>query len=154
MKLAHKSLNFTWLTVHISGAIQCCLGREEDLLARKLFGLRVEEQDWATSRGVIDIDGNVDAWGQRWRFESGSVVFMVDSSYVNMYSGHIFDGIHYIRVSADLADLTSVTSIILEEEMDSKLESISKNAAELMRTQFTYTTVTRSVAKRLSSAMT
>ena len=151
VKLVQESQSVMWLAFHISGAIQCCLGRQGDLMSKKLFGARVEEQDWVHSRGVIDIDGNVDAWGQRWRFASGSVVFMVESSYVNMYSGHIRDGVHYISVSADLRELASVTSVVLREEMDSELERISNNAADLMRTHFTYEKVCQVVAKNLYS---
>ena len=43
---------------------------------------------------VLEIDGNIDAWGNRWRMESGSVLFLVKSNFKHFYSDKLVDGVH------------------------------------------------------------
>ena len=150
VKLVESSKNYDWLKVRISRAIQWCRGREKELASRNMLAAHVAEQEWTNSRGVLDIDGNVDAWGQKWRLESGSVVFLVDSMFTNMYSDFIRDGEHYIRISSDLSNLASTTSLILREDADAMLENITINAKTLMRNFFSYGSVVTRVSEVLS----
>ena len=81
-------------------------------------------------RGILDVDGNVDAWGSRWRFSTNSVVFKVKTDYVNHYSGALVDGVHLIQISEDLTDLKLKTSIIMRNDTNTLtyLANIAKNA--------------------------
>lgn len=150
VKLVSVSKQFDWLSFHISGLVQWCQGWEERLIASELLAKHQNERVWAQFRGILDVDGNVDAWGLRWRLESGSVVFMVESSYVNILSEALVEGVHYLRISPDLSDLGSVTSIVLQQDMDDVLHNISLNSKLLMKTHFAYSDIVNRIAHQLS----
>jgi hypothetical protein len=97
------------------------------------------------------MDGNVDAWGNRWRMESGSVVFIVKSKFAHYYSDELEDGVHYVGIAADLSDLIERTRIVTDETEENlaKLSRIASNAARLMREKYTYDKVVVDVADKL-----
>ena len=103
-------------------------------------------------RGIIDIDGNVDAWGSRWRFATRSVVFKVESDYVNIYSSSLTDGVHFIGLRANLTDLRSKTAIIMTNDTDTLnyLENITENARRTIA-EFSYKSEVVRVAQALKT---
>lgn len=68
----------------LSNLNQLCKGKEMEF--QSLLGKETPEIRWSNYRGVIEIDGNVDAWGNRWRMISGSVVFRVESPYISSFT--------------------------------------------------------------------
>lgn len=151
VKLVSVSRQFEWLSLSISGLVQYCQGWKERLTTSGLLTSRKNERVWAQYRGILDVDGNVDAWGLRWRLESGSVVFMVESSYVNIMSEALVEGVHYLRISPDLSNLGSVTSIVLQKDMDETLRNISLNSKMLMKTHFAYRNIVNRISHHLST---
>ena len=101
-------------------------------------------------RGMIDIDGHVDAWGSHWRYATQSVVFKVESDYVNIYSNSLLDGVHYIGLNANLSDLLPKTAIITSNDTDTLkyLEKIAENARQTI-TAFSYGSEVERVAQVL-----
>ena len=129
-KLVRQSQEIEWLNFSFSQAIQWCKGDEAELQALNMFSNRSDEAEWMQYRGILDVDGNVDAWGSRWRYSMNSVVFKVKTDYVNHYSGAIVDGVHMIQISEDLTDLKSKTSLITRNDTNTQsyLANIAKNA--------------------------
>ena len=115
----------------------------------------IKEHEWFNYRGVIDIDGNVDAWGSRWRFSTNSVVFKVKSPYINLYSKSLFAGVHFIEISENLDNLRSVTAIIVKNDTGTLnfLSNITQNARRTMK-QFTYTSTATSTSRALVNFFT
>ena len=108
VKMCTLARNFDWLDLKITRNLQLCSGEE----LREVFSNRTEELVWSNHRGVLDIDGNVNAWGLFWRLGSGSVVFRVESSYVNAYILKMKPFVHYIPIKKDLSDLGLMTSLV------------------------------------------
>ena len=57
------------------------------------------EVEWANSSGILDVDGNVNAWGLYWRLASGSTIFKVESEYISSYTEHALPFVHYIPIA-------------------------------------------------------
>jgi len=129
-QLAKMSQGIKWLNVSLTNAIQACQGEEAQLNASNMLSQRTSETDWFQYRGIIDIDGNVDAWGLRWRLATNSVVFRMKSDYVNHYSDQLSDGKNYIEILEDLSDLKSKTAVIMRHDTAALtyLAHISRNA--------------------------
>ena len=100
---------------------------------------------WSHYRGVVDIEGNTNAWGLFWRLGSGSVVFRVPGDFTNSYIRQLVPGVHFLPLAADLSDLANVTARI----RDSSLARIPVNARSLLR-NFTYQLEVDRVARELS----
>mmetsp|Transcript_3951 Transcript_3951/g.13731 ORF Transcript_3951/g.13731 Transcript_3951/m.13731 type:complete len:219 (+) Transcript_3951:2118-2774(+) len=150
VKLVRYFRNITWLNLRLSKVVQGCHGHEAALKDEGLLQEHVHEPEWARYRGVLDIDGNVDAWGLRWRLESGSVFFLVRLSYQHFFSNSLVDGIHYISIDAKLDNLREKTSIVHSQEVEDVkyLENVAKNA-KLHVAELTYLKVTSAVARAL-----
>ena len=134
----------SWCDMKISSTVQECAGRD----LGSVNGDRASEVEWIRHRGIVDIDGNVNAWGLFWRLVSGSVVFKIDSDFVSPYSKDLVPWQHYIPVFKNLSNIANVTKMIIESENDSLLENISLNAFSLVN-QYTYDSEVRRVASEL-----
>ena len=145
IRLVQLAQQVEWLKCYITKAIHWCAAREETLVSSGMLLPRSEEVEWMEYRGVIDIDGYVDAWGSYWRYASRSVVFKVESDYVNMFSNILLDGVHYIGLNASLSDLLSKTSLITSNDTDTlkHLENITENARRSVTAVTYYSEVER-----------
>ena len=114
---------------------------------------KVPELAWAKHRGVLDIDGNVNAWGLIWRLASGSVVFKVESEYSNAYIERMRPWVHYIPIHANLSNLRAMTALVTKPAYDEILLNITKNAA-LLAQQFTVSQEVTRVAHDLVRFLT
>jgi hypothetical protein len=79
----------------------------------------VPKQDFARFRGVIDIDGNSNAWsGLFTSLLSGACVIKVDSElgFAQWYYDRLEAGVHYLPVKSDLSDLESAVDTVLTNE--------------------------------------
>ena len=146
VRAAQLSINVPWLDVAITRRVQSCRGQ-----TNVHTSLHVSEQHWIAHKGILEIDGNVDAWGNRWRMESGSVLFLVKSNFKHFYSDKLVDGVHFIGISADLHDLVEKTKIVTNTDGESlaRLREIAANARALMQ-EFTYERVVKGVSDRLN----
>ena len=129
------------------------MGSDKELRDEGLIHAKVSENYWANNRGILDIDGNVDAWGLRWRLESGSVVFRVHSSYENYYSKHLVEGEHFIGISPDLTESAERTSILLSSSNSDVryLEMIATRSKKLTRA-IEYATVVSDITAQLTTS--
>ena len=150
VKLVRQHANVTWLNFAITKVVQHCSGSEEMLRRDGLMKAKVPEETWIRHRGILDIDGNVDAWGLRWRLASGSVVFRVRSSYESYTSQRLIDGVHYVELSPDFTDLDEKLSILLSDAShDIKyLEGITRNSRTILR-DTDYASIVHRVAMEL-----
>ena len=146
VRAVQSSINVPWLDVEITRRVQSCQGQTNVRISP-----RVSEQHWITHKGILEIDGNVDAWGNRWRMENGSVLFLVKSNFKHYYSDKLVDGVHYIGISGDLHDLVEKTKIAtnIDSESLSRMREIAANARALMQ-EFTYERVVKGVSHRLN----
>ena len=153
VRFVRAAKDIPWFDVRLSQTVQLCNGDQERLLAQDLMSNFVDEREWVKYAGVIDIDGNVDAWGFHWRLKSGSVVFKVRTSFVNMYSASLIPGVHFVEVSEDFAGLEESTKHILmtTESAISRYEEMIKRASLVME-QFTYDKVRSQVISDLENA--
>lgn len=131
-ELVRLSQEIEWLNFSLTNAIQLCKGYEAELEALSMLSNRANEDEWMNYRGILDVDGNVDAWGSRWRFATNSVVFKVKSEYINHYSSVLIDGEHFIEISESLADLQSKTALVIRSDKKtlSYMANIAKNARQ------------------------
>ena len=131
-KLVRLSQEIEWLNFSLTNAVQWCQGDEGELRALNMLSKRTNEIEWLQYRGIFDVDGNVDAWGSRWRLATNSVVFQVKSDYINHYSSALMDGEHYIEISESLADLQSKTALVMRTDKESLkyMANIAKNARQ------------------------
>jgi hypothetical protein len=140
------------LDLAITKAVQYCSPEQ----LRELFPSGVVEEDaaphneldWIAARGILDLDGNANAWGARWRLESGSVLFKVDSPITNAYLHRLVPYVHYIPIHANLSNLASQARIVRGDLVVPSLEVIVENANNLMA-EFTYEKEVRRVRNEL-----
>ena len=91
------------------------------------------EYEWIKYRGIIDIDGSVNAWGLNWRLASGSVVFKVESNWTNALIEKMIPWKHYISLKEDFSDFKAFTSLITNENFLPIFEKIARNAFTLVK---------------------
>jgi hypothetical protein len=88
VQAALRAVATPWADVALWAPVQNC--DNEPALAvlqrHSLLHSHVQAPDWAAHRGVLEVDGNANAWGVIWRLASGSVVFKVRSTWVNAYN--------------------------------------------------------------------
>ena len=154
-QLAQLSKEVQWLNCSLTNAIQWCKGSIDELRRKNMLRAHIKEHEWFNYRGIIDIDGNVDAWGSRWRFSTNSVVFKVKSPYINLYSKSLFAGVHFIEISENLDNLRSVTAIVVKNDTGTLnfLSNITQNARRTMK-QFTYNSTAISTSRALVNFFT
>jgi hypothetical protein len=110
---------------------------------------REEESHWSSYRGVIDIDGSVNAWGLYWKLASGGVVFKFDSPWTNFYIEDLVPWENYIPLRKDFSDFIQITSIIMSDAFTPMLKRIAKNAEKIVKAH-SYENVMDRIAKELS----
>jgi hypothetical protein len=120
-----------WLDVRLSKKVQWCQDSKIDL------STQMTELYWVSNRGILDVDGNANAWGLYWRLASGSVVFKVESDFTNAYIDRLIPWVHYVPISRNLSDLVERTKMIANERQTKHLARIAKSSKILMR-QFTF----------------
>ena len=156
VKICTLAKNYDWLDLKIIQNLQLC--SEEDL--RAVLSNRTEELAWSNYKGILDIDGHVNAWGLFWRLGSGSVVFRVDSPYVNAYILKMKPYVHYIPIKKDLSDLGLVTSAVKYDSFlhcsnssseckEIRMSDIRENALALTL-DFSYAKEVKRVAKEIA----
>eukprot|EP00963_Diacronema_lutheri_P004108 scaffold312_cov409-Pavlova_lutheri.AAC.9 len=154
VQLALKSREIPWLDVGIVKPVQSCMGPEDQGFLRKSNVLKesVNEKMWSKNRGIIEIDGNVNAWGNRWRMVSGSLVFRIESNFTNSYLVCQRPWVHYIPLQSNLSDLVKSTALIRSNNsrVVSKLQTIADNAKKL-GSFFTYGEEVRRVHNMISN---
>ena len=103
-------------------------------------------------RGIIEIDGNVDAWGNRWRMVSGSVIFRVESPYISSFTEHQIPHEHYTPIAANFSNLRSSTKIITSTVPTDiqRLNNVAKNAFDY-GAKYTYSYEVNKVASEIFS---
>ena len=120
-----------WLDLKITNYIQICHGKPY------IPGNRTKEEDWRLHRGIIDVDGNVNAWGLFWRLASGSVVFKTTSHFTNYYISQLRPWVHFVPLADDLSDLVTRTALVMDDNAVSMMEEIASNARNITM-QITY----------------
>lgn len=147
------SRNIPWLDIALTRTVQLCADHHNTRLLEeyKLMAEEVDEKLWSHNRGILEIDGNVNAWGNRWRTVSGSVLFGVESDFINSYNLCQQAWVHFVPISRNLSNLISLTSMVQSEDSQilQKLESIATNAYRL-GSFFTYREEIRRVFGGLS----
>eukprot|EP01038_Epipyxis_sp_PR26KG_P009057 gene9057-12217_t len=132
--LCKLSKSYSWMNTKITKAFTVASDRLYD--QEEISAPVSRETDWVASRGVIDIDGSVNAWGLIWRLASGSVIFKFESNWTNSYINNMVPWVHYVPLKADLSDFGEVTRLILDENSIELLHQVSINAKKLA-SQFT-----------------
>ena len=62
--LAKKSIQLPWLDIKLTKLLQKCSGAEAQLTTEGIYlDYKTPEINWVEHRGILDIDGNADAWG-------------------------------------------------------------------------------------------
>ena len=150
VELVRRSSEIPWIDAKLSNFVQWCKGKEFE--HRNLLGKNKPESFWINYRGVIEIDGNVDAWGNRWRMVSGSVIFRVESPYISSFTEHQIPHEHFIPIAANFSNLKSSTKIITSTVPadTQKLKDIAKNAYEY-GSKYTYSYEVQKVAQEIFS---
>lgn len=129
-----KARNISHLDFGLSRVYRSCITQEQRLREGGLMGSYIKEYEWPQlARGLLDIDGNSNAWGLFWRLASRSVVFRVESDLTNYYMSLMKPWVHYIPVYGNLSNLEAVTKIVTSEDKGdlSFLQSIVENAQKL-----------------------
>lgn len=144
----------SWLDFSLSRSLQVCAGNEQYLIAEKLLDSKNihgthNEVEWIEARGILEIDGNVHAWGSRWRMESGSVIFKIDSDYTSAYLDKAIPFTHFIPIAANLTDLLSVTKNIVGMRWSEEYRNIAKKSREFVK-KFTFDNEVERVSEELS----
>jgi hypothetical protein len=123
--------------------VQMC--SSEDISGAKANS--VPEYEWALRRGILDVDGNADAWGSFWRMCSRSLVFKVKSQYTSFFSSYFKEDVHFITIDQDLSDMENKTFLIKSDAYETlhRMEKIATKAYEVAQ-QLTYQRVVSHVA--------
>lgn len=154
VQAALRAKNVSWLDIELTNAVQVCASTEAMTMldSNGILSESIQSEFWHLHRGLLDVDGNTNAWGHLWRMLTGSVVFKVESDYYSAYNHAQKPWVHYVPVSSDLVDLELVTSIIASNEaaVVSRLQTIAKNAMQLAR-QFTMDNELDRVARELDA---
>ena len=148
VKLVRLAARAPWLNMSLTSALQWCSGEEDVLKNAGLFFEKMVEEEWIKYRGILDIDGNVDAWGLYWRLRSGSAVFRISSQYENFLSSRLVSGVHFVQVKRNFDDLFDVTEMVKGKHTSVaylNLSTITKNAEALL-CELTYERVIKEFA--------
>ena len=109
---------------------------------------RYPEETWQDYKAILDIDGQVNAWGLFWRLASGSVVYKVDGLYTNAYINQMQPWVHYIPITSNFSNLEQYTQLLISKKHEIFLQNITNNARKLVL-QFTYEKEINRVTKEL-----
>eukprot|EP00955_Chlamydomonas_euryale_P068591 360166-Chlamydomonas_euryale.AAC.2 len=137
--MCNRSVGAAWIDAKIVNVINCCHGRERELQRLGLLGKEAQSAEWMEHRGILDVDGSVNAWGMYWRMASGSVLFRVESAYCNSYIAAMRPWRHYIPISSDLSDLVDKTRLITAVDLPTiKLLLRVKHNLQRLAAGYTY----------------
>lgn len=152
-RLVSQLRNVSWADVKYSSVVDWCQGSRKALENAGLMAAegRVPELNWTFRRGVLDIDGHVNAWGLFWRLHSGSVVFRVESGQINSYIRELKPNVHYVPILPDLSDAREATRRVVSARELGRFAQMVKAAKEVAM-NFTYERETLRVAKELRDA--
>lgn len=154
VQLALRSKNVSWLDIELTNPVQACESHDDRsmLFDMALLSEHIPSEHWHVHRGVLDIDGNTNAWGHLWRMMTGSVVFKVQSEYFNAYNHIQKPWVHFVPVSSDFRDLELATSIVTSTDTTvvERLKTIADNAVKLGQ-QFTFENEVARVGKELDA---
>jgi hypothetical protein len=150
VQLARAAIGHSWLDIKISQRTQIC-ATSSWIDELNITAPREPEENWVRCQGIVEIDGNVDAWGARWRLESSSVVFMVASNYATYYSKQLRPGFHYVEISPDLSDFVEKTKLITSTDEDDLfyMQSLMRNSAQFAK-RLSYSNAIQDVAYMVS----
>lgn len=140
-----------WTNIKISNLVQHCGAKNREMFHDlHLIGEKKPEEFWCNYRGIIDIDGNANAWGLLWRLSSGSVTFRVDSSFCGIYGFHLKPWVHYIPIRSDLSDFRNVTSLVMSTDKNviNLLAHIASRASKYAA-MYSYDAVAAKVVEQL-----
>ncbi len=104
VRFAQAASSIQHMDVKFVSAVQQCGDKESKkmLSTKGLMGERLQEHVWARHFGIIDITGNVHAYGLFWRLASGSVVLMVEDPeyrHCHMLSPFLKSWVHYVPLA-------------------------------------------------------
>lgn len=151
VRMVRLANSTSWTDIKISNLVQRCGADYRGMFHHlHLIGETKPEEFWRNYRGIIDIDGNANAWGLLWRLSSGSVTFRVDSSYCSIYGFHLKPWVHYIPIRSDLSDFRNVTSLVMSTDKNvvNRLAHIASSASEYVA-MYSYDAVTDKVVEQL-----
>jgi hypothetical protein len=139
-----------WVDAKLINLCQVCK-TEAELPEDNMMSVRRPIADWVMNRGLFDVDGNVNAWGLRWRLQSGSVIFRIEGPHINQYILALRPWKHYVPIAADLSDLEDKTSLITSDSAATVqlLKEIAR-AASVYSKKFTLESEIERVARALS----
>ena len=153
VQAALRAKKSPWLNVSLVNIVQDCdyFDGRQFLKHARLTSTGLDSSRWHLHKGILELDGNVNAWGNRWRMASGSVVFQVESTYVNSYRRCQRPWEHYIPIHSNLSNLEEATSVVRSTDADiiSKLEQITSRSRALAKA-FTYESELERVAVTLN----
>ena len=153
VQVALRAKRLPWMNVSLVKVVQFCdtFDGRQFLKHAGLMSRPLDASQWHLHRGILELDGNANAWGNRWRMASGSVVFRVESTYVNAYSRCQKPWKHYIPIHSNLSNLEEVTSVVRSSNATvlQDLENIAARSRALAKT-FTYERELRRVAVTLN----
>jgi Glycosyl transferase family 90 len=154
VRLVDKAQSIDYLDIRLIRPSQCCSECKYLLEEKGMAADHAPESVWIKHKGIIDIDGNVNAWGRYWRLRSGSVVFLVESEFDNFYSERLVPWRHYVPVKRNLDDIVERTKMVNSSDLKdvALLSLISSTAANLMES-ITYESQVIRFAKDLSTAV-
>jgi len=117
-RFAEAARSIAHMDVKLHQNVQVCQDWRQTLIDQRILGEPVSESDWSKNWGVIDITGNVHAWGLFWRLASGCVVFRVQDpadSYCHILEHRLKPWVHYVPVvPEDFQRLGELTLRVLE----------------------------------------
>ena len=119
-----------WVDAKITSYVRFCAGRSS-------ASPKVPEVQWCRRGGIVDVDGNTNAWGLLWRLASGSVVFRVESTFDCPVCRELRPRVHYVPLSRSFDDLREETAVIVNDSRSGELAQMARAARELVR-RFSY----------------
>lgn len=143
MEAVNAAKDIQHLDFGITAGVQICSSHD----VSEVQTTRIPEIGWARHRGILEIDGNVDAWGNFWRMCSRSIVFKVESQYINYFSSYFKKDVHFIGLNQDMSDLLNKTEIVKSEAPETllRLAEIATKAQDVAR-QLTYQKIVLRIA--------
>ena len=131
----------------------------EAVEARGLIGANMSQAELMHARGIIDIDGNSNAWtGFFWKLFCKSVTLKVSSSYEQWFYKDLIPWTHYVPIAADLADLHERVDFVVNRmrnhSQDQRLKQIGEASTALIRSSaaFNHTAIGQRMLRFLRDA--
>ena len=130
VRMVRAAESIPWVDAKITNYVRFCAGRSS-------ASPNVPEVQWCRRRGIVDVDGNTNAWGLLWRLASGSVVFRVESTFDCPVCRELRPWVHYVPLSRSFEDLREETAVIVDDSRSGELAQMARAARELVRS-FSY----------------